>query len=205
MTTATDIGTLGRDTTFGVGLVNLPSAFAALALMFPKMQEVLIYSSDRVNSLATSTPQPNTLAPQYQWYRCSDAGAKQTLLPTGCSAIAGAIAATYKVTAKDLRLFLRLGVTITNTTSFSPATTKIVGVWLNRDTVVAGASYSLANVISSPSKGTRSIKAVAGECSVKGTTLRIRNVASSCTIRVSISARAPFPALGFTTTLKVAS
>ncbi len=205
LTTATDIGALGRDTTFGVGLVNLPSAFAALALMFPKMQEVLIYSSGRVNSLASSSTQPSTLAPQYQWYRCSEAGAKQALLPTGCAAIAAATAATYKITVKDLRLFSRLGVTVANTTSFSAATTKVVGVWRRGDTVVAGASYSLANIISSPSKGTRTIRVVAGQCSVYGTTLRIKNVASSCGIRVSISARAPFPALGFTTTLKVAS
>jgi len=205
MTTATDIGALGRDTTFGVGLVNLPSAFAALALMFPKMQEVAIATSGRVNSLASSSTQPSTLAPQYQWYRCSEAGAKQALLPTGCSAIAAATAETYKVTAKDLRLFLRLGVTIATTTSFSAATTKVVGVWLKGDTVVAGASYSLANIISSPSKGTRSIRVVAGQCSVNGTTVRIKNVASSCKFRVSISARAPFPALGFTATLKVAS
>jgi len=205
LTTATDIGALGRDTTFGVGLVNLPAAFAALALMFPTMQEAFIYSSGRVNSLATSTPQPSTLAAQHQWYRCSEAGAKQATLPTGCSAIAGATAVTYKITAKDLRLFLRLGVTIANTTSFSAATTKVVGVWLKGDTVAAGASYSLANIISSPSRGTRSIRVVAGGCSVNGTTLRIKNVASSCRIRIYISASAPFPALGFTTTLKVAS
>lgn len=205
LTTATDIGAPGRDTTFGVGFVNLPAAFAALALMFPTMQEVLIYSSGRVNSVATSSPQPSTLAPQYQWYRCGNAGAKQATLPTDCSAIDVATAATYKFTSQDLRLFLRLGVTAANTTSFSAATTKVVGVWLLGEAIVAGASYSLANIISSPSKGTRSITVVAGECSAKGTTLRIRNVANSCTIRVNISAKAPFPALGFTTTLKVAS
>lgn len=205
LTTATDIGALGRDTTFGVGLVNLPAAFAVLATMFPTMLEVLIDSTGHVNSMASRATQPSMVEPQYQWYRCSDAGLKQATLPTDCSAIAGAIAATYQITVKDLRLFLRLGVTAANMTSFSGTTSKVVGVWLNRDAIVAGASYSLANVISSPSKGTRSIKAVAGECSVKGTTLRIRNVASSCTIRVNISAKVPFPALGFTTTLKVAS
>ena len=205
LTTATDIGALGRDTTFGVGLVNLPAAFAALAAMFPAILEVLIDSSGRVNSLASRATQASTLAPQYQWYRCSDAGASQATLPPECSAIAGAIAATYQLTAKDLRMFLRLGMTAANLTSFSSASTKVVGVWINGDAVVAGASYSLANIISSPSKGTRSIKVVAGECSAKDRTLRIKNIASSCTIRVNISAKVPFPALGFTTTLKVVS
>ena len=205
LTTATDIGALGRDTTFGVGLVNLPAAFAALAAMFPAILEVLIDTSGRVNSLASRATQASILAPQYQWYRCSETGASQATLPPECSAIPGATAATYQITAKDLRMFLRLGLTAANLTSFSSASTKVVGVWLNDDAFVAGESYPLAAVISSPSKGTRSIKVIAGECSVRGTTLRIKNVATGCTIRVDISAKAPFPALGFTMKLKVAS
>lgn len=205
LTTATDIGTLGRDTTFGVGLVNLPAAFAALAAMFPTILDLLVDSTGHVNSMASRATHPSSLSQQYQWYRCTDAGEKQLTLPTDCSAIAGATAAAYQITNRDLRQYLRLGLTAANTTSFSAATTRIVGVWLNRDAFVAGASYSLANVISSPSKGARSIRAIAGECSVSGTTLRIRTVASICTIRVNIAAKAPFPVLGFTATLEVVS
>ena len=50
----------------------------------------------------------------YKWYACSAAGSAKTSVPSGCTAISGAAAASFKITAKQKGKFIRFGVTAKN-------------------------------------------------------------------------------------------
>ena len=88
------------------------------------------------NALTTSTgtwagfPTPTYT---YAWYRCTSAGAATNSEPAGCTAIDGALAATYAATADDYGTYLRAKVTGTNDLS-------AVGAYTAATAVVAGAA-----------------------------------------------------------------
>ena len=209
LSTATDLGSPGRDTTFGVGLLNIPAAFAAMNAQYPISSDPLIDSNGRVNSVATGTLPTLASSPQLQWYRCASAGPATSALPTGCSPITNAVALTYQVTVKDLRLFLRLAVTTTSggatNTALSATSPKIIGVWLKVDALARGSTINFGQFIGSPSKGTRSVKVLSGACVVRNSTLVVRAQATQCRIQVTIGAKSPFPKLGFTAVFKLNS
>lgn len=202
ISTATDLGPAGRDTTFGAGLINLPAAFAALNIMFPVLNDPAIITNGRVGSAAKGITPSAAQSPQLQWFRCTNGGATVNARPSDCAPITNAVAATYQITARDLRQFLRFSVTTTaggiRTMKLSATSPKVIGAWLKIDTVNSGTTYTYGQLIGSPSKGTRSIKVLNGACIIKNSTLVVRPTATACTIKVTISAKAPFPQLAFT-------
>lgn len=208
ISTATDLGPTGRDTTFGAGLVNLSAAFAALNIMFPIFNDPTIATNGRVGSVATGTTPTAARSPLLQWYRCTNQGAVATAPPSGCAPITNAVALTYQMTVKDLRQFLRFAVTTTTagvtTTALSATSPKIIGIWLKVDVLQRSTSYAFGQLIGSPSKGARSVKVLAGACVVKNSTLVVRAKATECKIKVTIGAKSPFPQLAFTATIKTA-
>lgn len=205
ISSATDLGPVGRDTTFGAGLVNLSAAFAALNIMFPIFNDPTIITNSRVGSVAIGTTPTIARLPQLQWYRCTSEGMVTTNPPSGCTPITNAVALTYQMTAKDLRLFLRFAVTTTTagvtTTALSVASPKIIGIWLRVEVIQRGATYTFGQLIGSPSKGVRSVKVLAGACVIKNSTLVVRPKATECKIKATISAKSPFPQLAFTATI----
>ncbi|MEO5975030.1 MAG: S8 family serine peptidase, partial [Ilumatobacteraceae bacterium] len=206
ISTATDLGATGRDTTFGAGLINLPAAFAALNIMFPMVNDPLINSNGRINSIATGTAPTKSSSPQLHWYRCAGAGAVLNAVPSDCAAITNAVAFTYQLTANDLRKFLRFAVTTTNagasSTTLSVTSPKVIGAWLKLETLQRGITYNFGQFIGSPSKGVRTVKVLSGACAVRNLTLVVRPRATTCTIKVTIAAKTPFPQLAFTATIK---
>ncbi|MEO8362971.1 MAG: hypothetical protein ABI570_01135, partial [Ilumatobacteraceae bacterium] len=209
LSTATDLGAAGRDTTFGVGLLNLPAAFAAMNIMFPMVINPLVDSNGRINSVATGTAPTKSISPQLQWYRCAGAGAVASVVPSGCAAITNAVALTYQITQNDLRLFLRLAVSTTTggatSTVLSATSTKVIGVWLKVDTLARGTTNNFGQFIGSPSKGVRTVKVLSGACLVRNTTLVVRAQATQCKVKVTIGAKSPYPQLGFTAIIKIAA
>jgi|GEM_PF-1591053 len=65
----------------------------------------------------------------FKWYACSAAGSAKTAVPSGCTAISGATAASFKITAKQKGKFIRFAVTAKNsagsTVSVSAASAKV--------------------------------------------------------------------------------
>ncbi|MEO8364424.1 MAG: S8 family serine peptidase, partial [Ilumatobacteraceae bacterium] len=144
LSTATDLGSPGRDTTYGVGLLNLPAAFAAMNAQYPVFNDPLIASIGRINSVATGTAPTLARSPQLQWYRCKNQGSATSTVPVECVSIANAVALTYQITQNDLRLFLRLAVSTTTggatTTVLSATSPKVIGVWLKVDSLARGST-----------------------------------------------------------------
>lgn len=206
ISSATDIGPVGRDTIFGAGLLNLPATFAALNVLFPTVIDPMITTDSKIGTVATGTPPSMAVSPQLQWHRCTLRGAVTTTPPLNCAPIANAVAGTYQITARDLRLFLRFAVTWSTggviTTVLSSTSPKIIGVWLNVETITPGTTYTFGQLIGSPSKGTRSVTVLAGACIVKNSMLVVRPRATECKIKATIAAKSPFPNLAFTATIK---
>lgn len=209
ISTAVDLGDPGKDTTYGAGLINLPAAFAALNIMFPMVNDPIITTLSRVGFLATGTAPTTAQSPQLQWFRCTAQGAVAAKKPAECTAINNAVALTYQMTVNDLGKFLRFGVRTTTagvkSIVLSATSPRVNGVWLKVDGLLPGNTYTFGQLIGSPSKGIRSIKVVSGACFVKNSTLVVRPNATECKIKVTISAKSPFPQLGFTAVFKLNS
>ena len=208
--TATDIGTPGRDTTFGYGLINLVAAFAELEVMFPKIITTSHITEGRVGAFAIGTATTSAATATSQWYRCTASGAATTSKPADCAAITNAVATTYQSTVKDLRKFLRYSVTTTNglngsisNTYFSATTIPESGVWITTTTMPPKTQIQLTKLLRSPSKGTRTFKIVNGSCKLRNTALVAPAMPGVCTLKVSIAAKAPYPTLGFTAIITV--
>jgi hypothetical protein len=208
--TATDIGALGRDTTFGFGLVNLVAAFTELDVLFPKVITASLTTEGRVGSLAVGTASTSASTATSQWYRCTAPGETTTSKPLDCTAIANAVATNYQSTVKDLRKFLRYSVTITSgvnnsivTTIFSATTIPESGAWITTSTLSSKTKTPLAELLRSPSKGLRTFKIVNGSCKLRNSLFVAPAQPGVCTLKVSIAAKAPFPKLGFTTVITI--
>ena len=208
--TATDIGSPGRDTTFGYGLVNLVAAFAELDVMFPKFVTASLVTTGHVGAIATGTTSTAIATATSQWYRCSNAGDATNTKPADCKMIANAVAAEYQSTVKDLRKFLRYSVTITSgldnsisTTYFSATTIRETGAWITTSTMLPKTKIQLTKLLRSPSKGKRTLKVINGSCKLRNLVLIAPALPGTCTLKVSIAAKAPFPKLGFTTDITI--
>ena len=208
--TATDIGSPGRDTTFGYGLVNLVAAFAELDVMFPKFVTASLVTTGHVGAIATGTTSTAIATATSQWYRCSNAGDATNTKPADCKMIANAVAAEYQSTVKDLRKFLRYSVTITSgldnsisTTYFSATTIQETGAWITTSTMLPKTKIQLTKLLRSPSKGKRTLKVISGSCKLRNLVLIAPASPGTCTLKVSIAASSPFPKLGFTTVITI--
>jgi hypothetical protein len=83
----------------------------------------------------------------YQWYRCTSAvTAVVTSLPTSCVTIAGATNSSYSPVEADVRSYLSLRVTATNSVGSSTAWTKSTWHVTQKATNVAGAEPTLSEV-----------------------------------------------------------
>ena len=200
--TATDLGVAGRDTTFGMGLVNLPAAFAELAKLFPSSVTPTFASSGHIGDVAlgnTMTAANVTM----QWYRCDKPGLSTTTKPDDCTEIKNAVALNYQTTYRDLRKFLRFSVALPAGSFFSSTTVAESGVWAKINTVASGSRTPFAALIGTASKGAISIKSLDKNCLVKPKVVVATGTATTCKLKVSVKAAAPFPALGFTLLLAV--
>jgi hypothetical protein len=208
--TATDIGSPGRDTTFGYGIINLVAAFAELDVMFPKIITASLTTEGRVGALAVGTASTSATTATSQWYRCTAPGEATTSKPTDCTAIANAVATTYQSTVKDLRKFLRYSITITSgldnsisNTYFSATTIPETGAWISTTTMPPKTKIQLSKLFRSPSKGMRTLKVINGSCKLRNSVLVAPVLPGICTLKFSIAASAPFPKLGFTTVITI--
>ena len=208
--TATDIGSPGRDTTFGYGLVNMVAAFAELDVLFPKIVAVSLTTLGHVGAIAIGTTSTAIATATSQWYRCTNAGDATNTKPEDCKMIANAVAAEYQSTVKDLRKFLRYSVTITSgldnsisTTYFSATTIRETGAWITTSTMLPKTKIQLTKLLRSPSKGKRTLKVINGSCKLRNLVLIAPALPGTCTLKVSIAAKAPFPKLGFTTVITI--
>ena len=208
--TATDIGSPGRDTTFGYGLVNMVAAFAELDVLFPKIVAVSLTTLGHVGAIAIGTTSTAIATATSQWYRCTNAGDATNTKPEDCKMIANAVAAEYQSTVKDLRKFLRYSVTITSgldnsisTTYFSATTIQETGAWITTSTMLPKTKIQLTKLLRSPSKGKRTLKVINGSCKLRNLVLIAPALPGTCTLKVSIAAKAPFPKLGFTTDITI--
>jgi hypothetical protein len=201
--TATDLGTAGRDTTFGVGLVNLPAAFAELFRLFPPSVTPTFISSGHIGEIAvgsTMTAAPNA---KMQWFRCISAGTAATNKPSDCVEIKNAVSLNYKTTVRDLRKYLRFSVVLSTGSFFSPTTVVESGVWAKTSSVAPGSRTAFNTLIGTASKGTISITSLDKNCTVKPKMVVASTTATACKLKISVKAAAPFPALGFTMLLPV--
>ena len=208
--TATDIGALGRDTTFGFGVVNLVAAFAELDVLFPKIITATLTTEGRVGALAVGTASTSSATTTSQWYRCNAPGEATTSRPLDCTAIANAVAATYQSTIKDLRKFLRYSVTVTSgvnnsivSSIFSATTIPESGAWITTSTLSPKTKIPLSELLRSPSKGIRTFKIINGSCKLRNSALVAPANPGVCTLKVSIAAKAPYPTLGFTSIITI--
>jgi len=207
--TATDIGAPGRDTTFGYGIVNLIAAFAELNVMFPKIITTAVVTEGRVGTLALGTTSTATTSTTSQWFRCTAPGEATMLKPDDCTAINNAVATTYQSTVKDLRKYLRYSITmaangaIAASTYFSGATIPESGAWITASTLEVQSVTPLSQFIGTGSKGVRTVKVVDGTCKIRNAKIVTPMVPGKCTVKISIAAKTPYPALGFTTTVSI--
>ena len=207
--TATDIGAFGRDSTFGYGIVNLVAAFAELEILFPKVITASLTTEGRVGALAVGIGSTTVATATSQWYRCTAPGEATTSKPADCTMIRNAVATTYQSTVKDLRKYLRYSITtaasgtVPASTHFSGATIPESGAWITSSTLALQSVTPFGQFVGSGSKGVRTIKVVDGTCKVRNTKIIAPVVPGSCTLKISIAAKAPFPALGFTATVAI--
>ena len=208
--TATDLGSPGRDTTYGYGLVNLVAAFAELDVMFPKLVTTSLVTKGRVGAIATGTASTAIATATSQWYRCSQKGDATNTKPEDCKIITNAVATEYRSTVKDLRKFLRYSVTITSgldnsisTTYFSATTIRELGAWITTTTMPPKTKIQLTKLLRSHSKGKRTFKVIDGSCKLRNSLLVAPALPGTCTLKFSITAKAPFPKLGFTTVITI--
>ena len=208
--TATDIGALGRDTTFGFGVVNLVAAFAELDVLFPKIITATLTTEGRVGALAVGTASTSSATTTSQWYRCNAPGEATTSRPLDCTEIVNAVATTYQSTVKDLRKFLRYSVTVTSGVNnsivrsiFSATTIPESGAWITTSTLSPKTKIPLSELLRSPSKGIRTFKILNGSCKLRNSALVAPANPGVCTLKVSISAKAPYPTLGFTSIITI--
>ena len=207
--TATDIGAIGRDSTFGYGVINLVAAFAELNVMFPKIITASLITEGRVGALAVGTGSTTVATATSQWYRCTAPGEATTSKPADCTMIRNAVATTYQSTLKDLRKYLRYSITtaasgtVPASTHFSGATIPESGAWITSSTLALQSVTPFGQFVGSGSKGVRTIKVVDGNCKVRNTKIIAPVVPGSCTLKISIATKAPFPALGFTATVAI--
>ncbi|MGA1407391.1 MAG: S8 family serine peptidase [Ilumatobacteraceae bacterium] len=192
---AIDIGSPGRDSTYGAGRLNIPGAFALLAARYPSTSTISIDGPARVKAMLTALSTGATT--NLQWYRCKQIGTDTDAVPNDCVAIAGANGSTYKLTPTDLRSSIRVGATIDGQPRISGTVGEVVAIWPRGTTLTVSKPAKIATLVGSPSTGKRSIRLVSGSCSIRNLTV-VAFAPGTCRIKVSIAAKKPYPALAIT-------
>jgi hypothetical protein len=199
LATATDIGTPGRDETFGAGLVNVYAIFRALGYFASEIAYPTFSPEGRmgVEILANTIQLPTS--ERLQWFRCSSPGDATVVIPVDCISIARAQELRYTPTADDLGFFLRLGTLITlggtPQIRFSATTTRVTGVWASSTAIEVGSTIEINNLFKSASNGKLSLKIISGPCGIKNKSSVVFNEIGKCVLRVSSSAKAKYPKL----------
>lgn len=205
--TATDIGEIGRDTTFGAGLVNVYAIFRALGFFANEIAYPTFSPVGRVSIeiIASTLQLPQT--ERLQWYRCGSPGEATAVIPDDCVSIARAQELRYTPTIDDLGSFLRLGTLITlggtPQIRFSATTTRVVGVWASSTAFEVGSTVDIKTLIESASKGKPSLKIISGPCSIKNKSSVVFSEIGKCLMRVSSAATAKYPKLKSTVLIDV--
>lgn len=192
---AIDIGSPGRDSTYGAGRLNIPGAFAILAARYSSTSTISIDSLPRVGM--TLTAMSSASVTNVQWYRCKEIGTDTNTVPSDCTAIGGAKGSTYTLVSTDLRRTIRVGATIDGQLRLSATVGKVVAIWSREATLTVGKPAKIASLVGSPSSGARSIRLVSGNCSIRNLTV-VAFAPGTCRIKVSIAAKKPYPALAIT-------
>lgn len=200
---ATDIGTPGRDPQTGYGLLNLPAAFAQLAVLFPETSVPAVTALGRVNEALTVVARPDA---KVQWFRCAKPGPAVPKRPANCTTIRNAVATQYRTKASDAGSFIRVAITTPQQPAlqFSAATPRIMSKWMKVNNVTTSSATATTELLAGPSKGRTTLQVVSGGCSLTRTQLVASAAPDTCVLRVRVAARSPFPAMNFLAPITVA-
>lgn len=102
---------------------------------------------------------------EYQWFSCSTkkTAMNLTALPTGCENVLGATSVTYTPTANEVREYLGVQITATNSAGSASVWTKTSEKVTQRPTIVAGSEPILNNITLTQDVATVSTGTWAGE------------------------------------------
>lgn len=195
--TATDIAAPGPDPLTGFGLLNLRAAFAELARLFPVAGAPTINALGHLNEDVRAVVAPRTAS---QWFRCKGPGQVQPTRPKNCTAINSAITVNYRVGSRDLGAFLRVSSRNRRTgdTLFSATSPRIVGIWPQIGVVTPGSSTPISDLVRTPSRGAITLRIIDGTCTVTNSALVAPALPGVCTVRATVKARSPYPAMNNT-------
>ena len=192
--TATDIATPGPDPLTGFGLLNIRAAFAELAALFPIAGAPTITALGHLNENIRAVVAPRTSS---QWFRCKGPGQAQPARPKNCTAINSAVSANYRIGTRDLGAFLRVSSRNRRTgdSLFSATTPRVVGVWPQMPTVAPASTTPADVLVRTPSRGKVALRVLDGTCAIEKGALVAPADPGTCTIRASVQARSPYPAM----------
>ena len=199
LATATDIGELGRDATFGAGLINVYAIFQALGyfattVVFPTVSSLGQVGVESIGSLAQL---PTT--ERLQWFRCDKPGEATLVIPEGCESIAQSQKINYTPERDDIGFFLRftslVPVNGVPEIRFSATTPQVTGVWSRLTAIEIGSKISLTKLIQTASNGTSSARKISGPCRIIKQKILVAEATGTCVLRLVVTAKKPFSRL----------
>jgi hypothetical protein len=197
--TATDIGDPGRDLTFGVGLINMVAALAELHRMFPPIAAPQIAAVGHVGETLVANLDLISDVISVKWFRCDSVGPAAIEIPADCTAISKATKRSYLTSQADARRTIRIGITFTragaNQFVISDAVGPFFPIWQVANAVKPATTTPLIKIFNSSSSGSRTYKVVNGACRISGTKMIAPTAPSMCRVRMTVTARSPFPKL----------
>ena len=197
--TATDIGDPGRDVTFGAGLINMVAALAELQRMYPPIAAPKIAAVGHVGETLVANLALISNVNSVKWFRCDSTGLAAIEIPADCIAIAKATKRQYLTTQADARRTIRVGITYTRAEAQQFVISDAVGpffpIWQVANAVTPASTTPLIKLFNTSSSGSRTYKVVNGACRISGTKMIAPRVPSVCRVRMTITARSPFPKL----------
>jgi hypothetical protein len=197
--TATDIGDPGRDVTFGAGLINMVAALAELQRMYPPIAAPQIAAVGHVGETLVANLALISNVIGVKWFRCDSVGPAAMEIPAGCIPIAKATKRQYITTQADARRTIRVGIAFTRDGKKQFVISDAVGpffpIWQVANAVTPASTTPLIKLFNTSSSGSRTYKVVNGACRISGTKMIAPRVPSVCRVRMTITARSPFPKL----------
>ena len=197
--TATDIGEPGRDVTFGFGLINMVAALAELQRMYPPIAAPKIAAVGHVGETLVANLALISNVNSVKWFRCDSVGPAAIEVPADCLPIAKATKRQYNTTQADARRTIRVGITFTRDGKKQFVISDAVGpffpIWQVANAVTPASTTPLIKLFNTSSSGSRTYKVVNGACRISGTKMIAPRVPSVCRVRMTITARSPFPKL----------
>jgi hypothetical protein len=197
--TATDIGDPGRDVTFGAGLINMVSALAELQRMYPPIAAPQIAAVGHVGETLVANLELISDVNGVKWFRCDSVGPAAIEVPADCLPIAKATKRQYNTTQADARRTIRVGIAFTRDGKKQFVISDAVGpffpIWQVANAVTPASTTPLIKLFNTSSSGSRTYKVVNGACRISGTKMIAPRVPSVCRVRMTITARSPFPKL----------